>query len=505
MSPRRSVLASIGAGCCLAASVIAGGYAASGAMPFSDWPGAIFSSAGAAEVALAPATRAAAPVLTLPASTREGGDEDRGHPARRRPVRRAARRRPPRRRPRAVAGRHDPARHEAARPEGRRRPGHEPDDRADDHDDDRRAGRDAAAPAADAGPTQAAAPVAQPATRKVKIGSVSSTFANAHDSSSGQPELRVQMAVADAAATTGTRTVALSLKLAPTDVASLMRSAQAINSSNIALETQVDVVDATVTAAGQPTCADGQCLRVQMKFAPDTRVNPVDGPEVQLLDDGDAISNRVKVVVKIDADDLGTKPDGAVDGARAGGRRAERPLAAAAADGRSRLAARAPATTDTATVALPDDDPAAGTPDGPPSRSRRSWRSSTRRRPRRPHPDPAPARRARAGPVDGGRPPRPRRPRRLPRPRRRPRRRSPPRPTARSRFVGCARCASSCPTRSRRRAGRAAVRDRAVPVGEGPLPAGDADARMAVFARRRCRGASTRSSTPRRSWRCCRP
>ena len=150
------------------------------------------------------------------------------------------------------------------------------------------------------------------------------------------------MAVADAAATTGTRTVALSLKLAPTDVASLLRSAAAINSSKIALETQVDVVDATVTSAGTPTCADGQCLRVQMMFAPDTRVNPVDEPEVQLLDDGDAISNRVKVVVKIDADDLGTKPTDAGHGARARGRDAERPVAAAAGRGRRPVHAHDP-------------------------------------------------------------------------------------------------------------------------------------------------------------------
>ena len=172
------------------------------------------------------------------------------------------------------------------------------------------------------------------------------------------------MAVADAATTTGTRTVALSLKLAPTDVASLLRSAAAINSSKIALETQVDVVDATVTSAGTPTCADGQCLRVQMMFAPDTRVNPVDEPEVQLLDDGDAISNRVKVVVKIDADDLGTRPTApATEPAPEAGTPSvlSLPLPGDAADPTT----PATPTTDTATVALPDGDGTAGTPQAP--------------------------------------------------------------------------------------------------------------------------------------------
>ena len=67
VSPRRSVFASVAAGCCLAASVVAGGYAASGAMPFSEWPAAISGSGRDAEVALAPAERAPAPVVTLPA------------------------------------------------------------------------------------------------------------------------------------------------------------------------------------------------------------------------------------------------------------------------------------------------------------------------------------------------------------------------------------------------------------------------------------------------------
>jgi hypothetical protein len=359
--PRRSLLASVAAGSCLAASVVAGGYAASGAMPFSSWPGSVFSSAGAAEVALAPATRAAAPVLTLPAPTsapeapkteviplEDAASSDESAPAASTTPRRTA---TTERTTRKRAPNTDDV------------PDTSPTTAPTTKTTTETPAATAASPAAEAGPTQPAATVQQPATRKVKLGSVSSTFSNAHDSSSGQPELRVQMAVADAAEATGTRTVALSLKLAPTDVASLLRSAAAINSSKIALETQVDVVDATVTSAGTPTCADGQCLRVQMMFAPDTRVNPADDPEVQLLDDGDAISNRVKVVVKIDADDLGTKPTApATEPAPEAGTPSvlSLPLPAAA----DPSAPSAP-TTDTATVALPDGGAAPGTPQAP--------------------------------------------------------------------------------------------------------------------------------------------
>ena len=390
MSPRRSVLASIGAGCCLAASVIAGGYAASGAMPFSEWPGAIFSSGGAAEVALAPATRAAAPVLTLPASPAKEQTKTEVIPLDDAPSAGGATT------PGAAT---TPRRRTATTLPGTKQRVPKADDVPDTSPTTAPtpttttgAPAASAAPAAEATPTQAAAPVAQAATRKVKLGSVSSTFANAHDSGSGQPELRVQMAVADATATTGTRTVALSLKLAPTDVAALVRNAQAINTSNIALETQVDVVDATVAAAGQPACADGQCLRVQMKFAPDTRVNPVDGPEVQLLDDGDAISNRVKVVVKIDTDDLGTKPTTpttpSTDPAPQDGAPSvlSLPLPPAADP-----ASPAAPTTDTATVALPDDDPAVGTPDPPAVQVQAQLEVVDTPAPESPAADPAPA------------------------------------------------------------------------------------------------------------------
>jgi hypothetical protein len=364
VSPRRSVLASIAAGCCLAASVIAGGYAASGAMPFSEWPGAIFSSGGAAEVALAPATRAAAPVLTLPASTAKPQTKTEVIPlGDARPAGAGT----------TPAAATTPARRTATTLPGSKRRAPKADDVPDTSPTTAptpttQAPAPSAAPAAEPAPVQAAAPVAQAATRKVRLGSVTSTFANAQDSGSGQPELRVQMAVADATDTqttaATTRTVSLSLKLAPTDVAALVRSAQAINASNIALETQVDVVDATVTSAGQPACVDGQCLRVQMRFAPDTRENPADGPEVQLLDDGDAISNRVKVVVKIDTDDLGTNPTTpSADPAPQDGAPSvmSLPLPPAA----DPASPPATPTTDTATVSLPDNDPAAGAPDAP--------------------------------------------------------------------------------------------------------------------------------------------
>ena len=361
MSPRRSLLASVAAGSCLAASVIAGGYAASGAMPFSSWPGSVFSSSGAAEVALAPATRAAAPVLTLPAPRAKQAPkteviplDDAAPTAETTPAATTA--------PRQKATTERATTKRAPKTDDA--PDTSPTTAPTPAATTETPAATAASPAAEAGPTQPAAMSPQPANRKVKLGSVTSTFANAHESSSGQPELRVQMAVADAAATTGTRTVALSLKLAPTDVASLLRSAATINSSKIALETQVDVVDATVTSAGTPTCADGQCLRVQMMFAPDTRVNPVDEPEVQLLDDGDAISNRVKVVVKIDADDLGTRPTTpATEPAPEAGTPSfmSLPLPGEAADPSTPTT---PAT-DTATVALPDSDGTAGTPQAP--------------------------------------------------------------------------------------------------------------------------------------------
>jgi hypothetical protein len=367
VSPRRSVLASVAAGCCLAASVVAGGYAASGAMPFSEWPAGLFAGKAAAEVALAPATRAAAPVLTLAAS----------EPAREQttkviPLGDAAtdtttsgQSRAPRRRTATTS-----PKTQSRTPK--------PDDVPDSSPATAPAATTtetpaatAASPAAENGPTQPQAPATTPSTRKVTLGDVSSTFASASDSQSGQPELRVQMAVADDSATAAsTKTVALSLKLAPTDIQALKRNAATLGTTHIALETEVDVVDATVVAAGQPACADGQCLRVQMKFAQDTRPNPAEEPEVQLLDDGDAISNRVKVVVKVDADDLGGTPpapqtpaDPQAEPAPEAGTPSvlSLPLPPATED----PAAPSTPATDTATVALPDADPANGDPATP--------------------------------------------------------------------------------------------------------------------------------------------
>jgi hypothetical protein len=175
----------------------------------------------------------------------------------------------------------------------------------------------------------------------------------------------VQMAVADSSETTpSTKTVALSLKLAPTDVQALRRSAATMGATPMALETEVDVVDATVLSAGQPTCADGQCLRVQMKFAPDTRTNPADQPEVQLLEDGDAISNRVKVVVKIDPSDLGSLPanEQPTEPSPAPDTGAPSVLSLPMPPATDPSTPAAP-TTDTTTVSLPDGDTTPGTPE----------------------------------------------------------------------------------------------------------------------------------------------
>jgi hypothetical protein len=145
-----------------------------------------------------------------------------------------------------------------------------------------------------------------------------------------------------------------------------------MGSTAIALETEVDVVDNTVVSAGQPACADGTCLRVQMKFAQDTRTNPADQPEVSLLEDGDAISNRVKVVVKIDAADLGTEPapvpgpsDPAVDPAPGAGAPSvlSLPLPPAADPDPTTPDAPAAPATDTTTVTLPGADPVPGSPE----------------------------------------------------------------------------------------------------------------------------------------------
>ncbi len=367
VSPRRSVLASVAAGCCLAASVVAGGYAASGVMPFQGWPGSVASSTSATDVALAPTTRASAPVLTLPASAdRPATTKTEVIPIDGAPASTGADSAPtatttPRKRTATTLPGST-----RRNPKTKDLPDTSPTSAPTTNTPAEAPVASAASPAAEAGPTQPAATATPPTTRKVKLGSVSSTFSNAQDSSSGQPELRVQMAVADATQTTGTRTVALSLKLAPTDVAALLRSAQSINSSKIALETQVDVVDASVTAAGQPACTDGQCLRVRMMFAPDTRVNPVDEPEVQVLDDGDAISNRVKVVVKIDAEDLGTRPTspGAEPAPEAGTPSILSLPLPPVADPSTPSSPKTP-TTDTATVSLPDENPSSGAPSSP--------------------------------------------------------------------------------------------------------------------------------------------
>jgi S-DNA-T family DNA segregation ATPase FtsK/SpoIIIE len=365
MSPRRSLLASVAAGSCLAASVVAGGYAASGAMPFSQWPAALSSSNNSAEVALAAVPRTEAPVLTLatperettrvipldaapaPASEQTADTPDRSATRLPKSVSRAPKTDDPEPASKPTTAPATPT--AAATPAAT-----------------------AASPAAEQGPTQPAAPVTPPTTRRVKLGDVSTSFASASSSQSGQPELKVQMAVADDTQTAQTRTVSLSLKLASTDIQTLRRNAAVMGSTAIALETEVDVVDNTVVSAGQPACADGTCLRVQMKFAQDTRTNPADQPEVSLLEDGDAISNRVKVVVKIDAADLGTEPspapgpsDPAAEPAPEAGTPSVMSLPLPPAADPDPTTPDVPATpaTDTTTVTLPGADPVPGNPE----------------------------------------------------------------------------------------------------------------------------------------------
>jgi len=380
-SPRRSVLASVAAGCCLAAAVVVGGWAAGGAFPFSTWPGSLFSSADGAEVALAPPQRADAPVITLPAGERE----ERGARGTTRvlPLDAAADTPAPTARPREAVVRTQ-RRAASSRPRARSRTPRAQDDMPDtrpqstpisDPPPEAEAEAPAAAaasPAAQAGPSQPQAPTPPATTRRVKLGDATATFAGAGASTSGQPELRVQMAVADETQPAAQpRTVALNLKLAPTDVQALQRTAATMAASSIALETEVDVVDGTIVQNGRPACTDGTCLRVQMKFTPDERIAPDEQPEVQVLEGGDAISNKVKVVVRIDVEDLPRPPAPASPG-RPGTAPAREPAAPEAGQP-AVLSLPLPATTDpaappapstgSANVALPDDDPEPGAPE----------------------------------------------------------------------------------------------------------------------------------------------
>ena len=355
VSPRRSVLASVAAGCCLAASVVAGGYAASGAMPLSEWPGAVFASGREAEVALAPAERTAAPVVTLPAPAAQEEEvrtqvipmedaEQEPAPAANDDDAPAARQR---RTPRETERTREPDTSPTTAPA----------------DSAPKATEPAAAPQP---PAPAPTPVAR-AARRLKLNNPTATFASASTSGSGQPELKVQMAVADEAQAAATpKTVALSLTLAPTDVQALIRTAAAVTTSKIALETEVDVVDATVAAAGQPACADATCLRVQMKFAPDTRENPADEPEVQVLEEGTSLSNKVKVVVQIDADAIGgMKPTAPAEATPAPDAGAPTVLALPLPALDDPAAPPAAPASDTATVTMPEANATPGTPDAP--------------------------------------------------------------------------------------------------------------------------------------------
>ena len=362
VSPRRSVIASVAAGCCLAAAVVAGGYAASGAMPFSEWPDAIFASSDAPDVALAQTTRREASALTIPTSAPASDTRTEVIPlddAATGTTGASRRTRSSRRRASTL-----PQSESGAPTKGDDVPDSSPTTAPTQSatETTEAPAATAASPAAESGPSQPASTT--PSTRRVTLTSPTATFASAKDSGSGQTELKLQLAVADAAQGEEVTTVALSLKLAPTDMQALVRTAQAIASSHIALETEVDVVDATVATAGEPACTDGTCLRVQMRFAEDTRPDPADEPEVQVLEDGTALSNRVKVVVQIDPDDLGgikpstpSAPD-AEPAPEAGAPTVlSLPLPAPDAD--------AEPATDTATATVPETDPKPGTPSAP--------------------------------------------------------------------------------------------------------------------------------------------
>jgi hypothetical protein len=331
-------------------------------MPFGEWPDAIFASSDAPEVALAQTARKKAPVLTLPVSATKAETRTEVIPLEDATTTTSG------------AGRRESSsrRRATTLPQSESRSPKTDDDVPDSSPTTtptpaatpttEAPAAVAASPAAEAGPTQPASTT--PTTRRVTLTSPTATFASAKESGSGQPELKMQMAVADAAQGEEATTVALSLKLAPTDVQALMRTAEAITSSHIALEAEVDVVDATVASAGEPACADGTCLRVQMRFAQDTRANPVEEPEVQLLEDGTALSNRVKVVVQIDAEDIGgmkpsTPSDPDAEPAPQAGAPTVLSLPLPASD-----AAAEPAT-DTATAAMPETDAKPGTPAAP--------------------------------------------------------------------------------------------------------------------------------------------
>jgi hypothetical protein len=128
-----------------------------------------------------------------------------------------------------------------------------------------------------------------------------------------------------------------------------------------------------------------------MKFAPDTRTNPAEEPEVEVLDDGDAISNRVKVVVKIDPEDLPKRP---VSGTPP----VQEPAPGEGTPSVLSLplpAASDPATTpapakDTTTVALPETTPAPGTTPEAPAVQVQAELEVVETPPQAPEPEPQP-------------------------------------------------------------------------------------------------------------------
>jgi hypothetical protein len=343
----------VAAGSCLACAVVAGGFAASGALPWNGWPGPLFTGDGDEIALAAPAPRPVAPAIEMPASGVAGASAGTAVPvAVRRPAgtttigptstpgsgRRAERTnrttsRPPRSRTRAGDQR-PPATAPATTP----------------------APPSAAAPAVAAAP----APVARASSRKVKISNVTTSFASASQTASGQPELRVQMALADVAASApatpvaAPTTVALSLRLSQSQVEAIdaraVSAGDGADAPRVALSAQVDVVDASsATVAGQPACVDGTCVRVQMTLAPATTAPADSAPKVEVIEDDQALSNSVKVTVPIDTSDLAATPD---DGDHGG-------------DGRPSDPPPADATTSVVSLPLTPSSPESTTPPAP--------------------------------------------------------------------------------------------------------------------------------------------
>jgi pilus assembly protein FimV len=307
VSPGRSILASIAAGSCLASAVVAGGLAAGGALPWHSWPGSPFGTGHGAEVALAaPAARPTAPAIQMPASDVSAASDGTAAPV------------PVSTRSTPVATGEAPTTIGAGRRAERedRTTSHLPASPRSKTGERTPATTTTPAPAA-AAPAEDPAPpapvvVARASSRKLTLSNVTTSFASAAETQSGQPELKVTMQVAEVAATVAPKTVALSLRLSQTQVDAIRArgtDGHGTWTPRVALSAQVDVVDATsTTVAGEPACADGTCVRVQMSLAPTTTDAGDTTPQVEVTDDQETLSNSVKVTVPIDTSDLAATP-----------------------------------------------------------------------------------------------------------------------------------------------------------------------------------------------------